>query len=125
MNNDMDKDEEKFNKAFQALKGVTPRTSLLDETLAKLPRRSSVTPKKSARFSYVAVTRYSIGIVFAALMIVFISPLLRSADVVDDIYAMEMEAEEISWMLEDEELSAEMDYANDEIDLVDEDLNNY
>jgi len=104
-----DNNEEEFNKLFAPLRGLTPRTSLLSETLSRLPAPLIVTASSVRRFSYMDVARYSGAVVFATLILLF-SPLLYPMNVADEVYAMEIEAEEIADAVEYDSLAVELEY---------------
>ena len=119
----MNKTEEQFDRLFKPLRVVTPQTSLLEETLAMLPVRDGVTIRGSARFLYLDVFRYTIMVGLVAVVLL-LSPLMRGGDPFDELYALEIEAEEISQGIDDGEFSVVIDYVSDDMDLVGEDIIN-
>ncbi len=104
-----EKEEEQFNKFFKPMRAISPRTSLLTETLAKIPSRANVTIAVPKRLSYMGFFRSAIVVGFAAVL-VFFSPLFSPMNVEDEVYAMEIEAEEIADSVEYDSLTLETDY---------------
>lgn len=119
----MEQDEAQFNKIFQPLRSVTPRTSLLTEILERMPKTGPVTAAPDRRFSFMDLSRYGVVAVFAALVL-FFSPLLHPVDPIDEVYAMELDVEEFGYILDDEEFAVEIDYLSEQVDLAVEDVNN-
>ncbi|OHB17130.1 MAG: hypothetical protein A2749_03220 [Parcubacteria group bacterium RIFCSPHIGHO2_01_FULL_45_26] len=104
----MDKDEAQFSELFQPLRRVTPRTSLLSETLLAVPTKQSVAGKRESHFLYVEFAQFALLSGFL-IALVLLSPMSRGASMVDEIYAMEIEAEEINQNIDNGQLLAEMD----------------
>lgn len=111
----MDKQEKQFNEIFAPLRELKPSSLLLTRTLSKMANSTPATELGSRRFSYIEMWRWvAVPSVALALGLVFVFTPRASHE--SDIYAMELEAQEIVETVDYDSLVLDADYMFDELD---------